>query len=33
MDVQVEGEFKTVISWEGKKEIEYLLDVREEGLF
>ena len=33
MDVQEEGEFKTVMSWKG--EVEYLWDVRrgEEGLF
>ena len=33
MDVQVEGGFKTVMSWKGKREIEYLLDVWEGGLF
>ena len=31
MDVQVEGGFNTVMSWKG--EVEYLWDVREEGLF
>ena len=33
MDVQVEGGFKTVMSWKGKGEVEYLWDVWEEGLF
>ena len=33
MDVQVKGGFKTVMSWKGKGEVEYLWDVREEGLF
>ena len=33
MDVQVEGGFKTVMSWKRKGELKYLWDVWEEGLF